>query len=871
MGLHDKYRIHEISTDFDIKSNDIVALLAETFGETKTNRMTALSKEELDFLLDRFINENASEDVASYFAAMTTHKEKAKPEPEKKPEPERRQEKTTGQKPEVKPAEAKRAPEKKEWSEPRKERAAVPVNKPVAKEGKPTVSNDQKAENRRNLFEKVKFDMTSDNKKPKDNRQFKQPQHDTRDDRAKFVHAQPDNDSPVITVAEKDDKPTSVPAGKYAKIVDTRTPIAVNLSKYDERLNDIAGSQANRDYGKSKQKIVKKNKKQPSFISRKEDELARLKRIEQYEKDKKKHLSNVVLPEQMSVNELAAKLSVTNIQVIKKLMALGIMASASQIIDYDTAALVAEDFGATVSKEVITTIEDQLIDNTEDKKEDLIERSPVVVVMGHVDHGKTSLLDAIRKTNVAAGEAGGITQHIGAYKVSINNKEITFLDTPGHAAFTSMRMRGAQVTDIVILVVAGDDGIMPQTIEAINHAKAANVPIIVAVNKMDKPGANYSKVLQSLTEYELVPEEWGGETICVPVSAVTQEGIAKLLEMVLLVAEVKELKANPNRDARGTIIEARLDKGRGPIATALVQNGTLRTGDSIVAGTSFGRVRGMTDDKGRKIDAALPSTPVEITGFSEVPAAGDTFHVVQDERMAKELVEQRKNEQKEELYGNKSVVTLNDLFDRIQEGNMKELDIIIKADVQGSAEAVKTSLEKLSNDEVRLKVIHSGVGAINESDVVLASASGAIIVGFNVRPDPNAKSMAEKDKVDVRLYKIIYDCIDEIAAAMKGYLEPKYKETVIGNAEVRQIFKVSGVGTIAGCYVRDGKITRTAGIRIVRNGIVIYEGKIDSLKRFKDDAKEVLGGYECGIGIEKYNDLKEGDVLEAFEETVVAQ
>ena len=558
--------------------------------------------------------------------------------------------------------------------------------------------------------------------------------------------------------------------------------------------------------------------------------------MEQYEKDKKKHLSNIVLPEEMSVSELAAELRMTTTQVIQKLMQLGIFASASQIIDYDTASLVAEDLGATVTKQVVVTIEDKLIDDSDDKDDELETRDPVVVVMGHVDHGKTSLLDAIRHTSVTSGEAGGITQHIGAYKVKVGDRQITFLDTPGHAAFTSMRARGAQVTDVVILVVAGDDGIMPQTVEAINHAKAAGVPIVVAVNKMDKPESNFDRVMQSLTEYDLVPSAWGGDVECVPVSAATKKGIDDLLETVLLVADMQELKANPNREAKGTVIEAKLDKGRGPVATVLVQNGTQDAG---------------------------PSTPVEIIGLSEVPAAGDVFHAVKDERMARELVEQRKTEQKEAA--NKArAVTLDDLFSQIQDGNMKTLNIIVKADVQGSAEAVKSSLEKLSNEEVRVKVIHSAVGGIKESDIMLASASGAIVIGFNVRPDAVARDMAEKNNVDIRLYRIIYDCIEEVETAMKGMLAPKFREVHIGTAEVRQTFRVSGVGTIAGCMVKQGKIARNANVRLIRDDIVIYEGTLDSLKRFKDDAKEVAEGYECGVGLDKYNDLKEGDIIEAF-------
>ncbi len=585
--------------------------------------------------------------------------------------------------------------------------------------------------------------------------------------------------------------------------------------------------------------------------------------MEQYEKDKKKHLSNIVLPEEMSVSELAAELRMTTTQVIQKLMQLGIFASASQIIDYDTASLVAEDLGATVTKQVVVTIEDKLIDDSDEKDDDLEQENPVVVVMGHVDHGKTSLLDAIRHTSVTSGEAGGITQHIGAYKVKVGDRQITFLDTPGHAAFTSMRARGAQVTDVVILVVAGDDGIMPQTVEAINHAKAAGVPIVVAVNKMDKPESDFDKVMQSLTEYDLVPSAWGGDVECVPVSAATKKGIDDLLETVLLVADMQELKANPNREAKGTVIEAKLDKGRGPVATVLVQNGTLHSGDVIVAGTAVGKIRLMTDDNGRKIQDAGPSTPVEIIGLSEVPAAGDVFHAVKDERMARELVEQRKAEQKEAA--NKArAVTLDDLFSQIQDGNMKTLNIIVKADVQGSAEAVKSSLEKLSNDEVRVKVIHSAVGGIKESDIMLASASGAIVIGFDVRPDAVARDMAEKNKVDIRLYRIIYDCIEEVETAMKGMLAPKFREVHIGTAEVRQTFRVSGVGTIAGCMVKQGKIARNANVRLIRDDIVIYEGTLDSLKRFKDDAKEVAEGYECGVGLDKYNDLKEGDIIEAF-------
>ena len=596
--------------------------------------------------------------------------------------------------------------------------------------------------------------------------------------------------------------------------------------------------------------------------SRRETEAERLKRIAA-ERAKKPQM-HLKLPEEITVGELAAMLKMTAAEVIKKLFTLGQMVTVNEVLDYDTAAIVAEELGAKVEKEVVVTIEDRIIDDSVDDESNLVPRDPVVVVMGHVDHGKTSLLDAIRNTSVTSTEAGGITQHIGAYRVEINGSKITFLDTPGHAAFTSMRLRGAMATDIAILVVAADDGIMPQTVEAINHAKAAGVQIIVAINKMDKPAANPDRVLQQLTEYELVPEEWGGETICVPVSAVTKQGIDKLLESVLLVAEMQELKANPNRSAKGVVIEARLDKGRGPVSTLLVQNGTLRSGDIIVAGTAVGRVRVMTDDKGRKVDSAGPSVPVEIMGLDEVPQAGDGFDAVNDERLARELVEQRKAKAKEEQFKEYQKVTLDNLFASIKEGELKDLNIIIKADVQGSAEAVKQSLLKLSNDEVRVKVIHSGVGAISESDVMLANASNAIIVGFNVRPDAVAADNAERDGVEIRTYRVIYDCIEEIEAAIKGMLAPKFRDVDIGRAEVRQVVRISSVGNIAGCHVMNGKITRNAKIRVVRDGIVVAEDEMASLRRFKDDVKEVASGFDCGIGLAKFNDIKEGDILEAF-------
>jgi len=661
---------------------------------------------------------------------------------------------------------------------------------------------------------------------------------------------------------KKDDKPFQPRKVPEKRIIDT-SGATINLSKYDEHIDSLVPERAE-NMKRGKEKFSKKSSNRQTMASsakRRQEERDRMQRF-QLELAKKAQLK-VQIPDEISVGELASRMKKTGVEVVKKLIKLGVMASLSDVIDYDTAALVAMELGCKVEHEVIVTIEERLIDDHEDSEEELVPRAPVLVVMGHVDHGKTSLLDRIRQANVVAGEAGGITQHIGAYRVEINGSPITFLDTPGHEAFTSMRARGAMVTDIAILIVAADDGIMPQTVESINHAKAAGIPIIVAINKIDVPGANIERIKQQLTEYELVPEEWGGDTIVCPISAKTGEGVENLLEMVALTAEMCELKANPNRAAKGTVIEARLDKGRGPIMTVLVQNGTLRTGDIIIAGTSVGRVRVMTNDRGEKVDEAGPSVPVEITGMSEVPDAGDTFNVVSDERMARELVEQRKDEKKN-ASASTVKVSLEDLFSRIKQGELKDLNIIVKADVQGSAEAIKQSLEKLTNDEVRVKVIHSGVGAINESDVMLAATSGAIIVGFNVRPDNAARDNAVRNNVDIRMYRVIYDCINEIEAAMKGMLAPKFKEALIGHAEVRQVYKVSHVGTVCGCYVQDGKITRGCQVRLVRDGIVIHEGVLASLRRFKDDVKEVQSGYECGLSVEKYNDIKEGDVVEAF-------
>ena len=648
------------------------------------------------------------------------------------------------------------------------------------------------------------------------------------------------------------------------KIVDTRTAVNVNLDKFDERLDTLAPESANKMQAGKQKFQNRNNQRRNSFMGnkRRQEEQEKMRRLQA--EIAKKHPLVVKIPDEITVGELASRMKKTAADVIKQLIKLGVMASVNETIDFDTGSLVAMELGCKVEKEVIVTIEERLIDVSEDSETDLQSRSPVVVVMGHVDHGKTSLLDKIRETDVVSGEAGGITQHIGAYQVRANDRLITFLDTPGHEAFTSMRARGAMITDIAILVVAADDGIMPQTVEAINHAKAAEIPIIVAINKMDKPAANPDKIMQQLTEYELVAEEWGGETIICPISAKTGMGLPNLLEMVLLTADVADLKANPDRTARGAVIEAKLDKGRGPVATLLVQNGTLKQGDVILAGTAVGRVRAMTDYKGNKLDTAGPSVPVEIIGMGEVPDAGDDFYVVADERMARTLVEQRKHESKMKKAAETQKVTLENLFSQIQEGEMKRLNVIVKADVQGSAEAVRASLQKISNEEVKVQVIHCAVGAISESDVMLANTSNAIIVGFNVRPDNNAKESALRDQVDMRMYRVIYDAIDEIESAMKGMLTPKFKEVVIGQVEVREVYKITGAGIIAGSYVQEGRIERRAQLRLVRDGIVVHEGAVGSLRRFKDDVKEVAHGYECGISIENYSDLKVGDIIEAF-------
>ena len=648
------------------------------------------------------------------------------------------------------------------------------------------------------------------------------------------------------------------------RVVDTRSS-NVNIDKYNEKYDQLADQKVKTrtDNVVTKQKFPNRNsQRRGQRRGKRETEAERLNRIAR--ERAAKHIT-IEVPDEITVGEFALRLKVSAPEVIKKLMSLGVFAAINDTIDFDTAVLVADEFHAKVEKEVVVTIEERIIDDSEDDEANLVPRAPVVVVMGHVDHGKTSILDVIRHSHVTEGEAGGITQHIGAYRVQVDGRDITFLDTPGHAAFTTMRARGAQVTDIAVLVVAADDGIMPQTVEAINHAKAAGVSIIVAINKMDKEGANPERVKEQLTEYELVPEEWGGDTPCIPVSAHTKQGIDDLLEMILLTAGMMELKANPDRAAKGTVIEARLDKGMGPVATVLVQNGTLRAGDTIVAGTTVGRVRSMMDDRGRRVKEAGPSVPVEITGLNDVPVGGDIFNAVSDERLARELVEQRLTEQKEAQFNSQTKVTLDNLFEQMKEGDMKELKIIVKADVQGSVEAVRQSLEKLSNDEVRVHIIHGAVGAISESDVMLANASNAIIVGFNVRPDPVAEENAKRDGVDMRLYRIIYDCIEEIESAMKGMLAPKYREVALGRAECRETYKISNVGMVIGGHVTSGKITRNAQVRVVRDGIIVADDKVASLRRFKDDVREVAEGYDCGITLEKFSDIKQGDVLEAYE------
>ena len=868
--MANKFKISDIAKDFGMNSKEIIPIITEITGEEKKSS-SSISSDEFALFFNLITKKNSVKSFDEYFATGAESRQKAaerrqsekdkkiaeqmavleqlkaaaaaeKAEKAKKTEKAENKSKATASKKET----AAEKPEKKKEAKPSKETKTEKTKKAVKSEQETLKSRDKKTETKSKKPEISATQQRVNAQKPAAQKEVKP------------------YDGPLVAPKKKEKKPGVAPNRGPAQLrhFDTRTS-NINIDKYNEKYESIAPANTMRDNFTSKQKIKQKSQdyRRPQGVKR-ETEADKLRRM-QLERIKKTPIT-VTVGEEITVGELAAALKKTAAEVIKELMKLGMMANVNQVIDYDTAEIVVTEMGAKIQKQVVVTIEEKIMDVAEDKEEDLKPRSPVVVVMGHVDHGKTSLLDAIRNTAVTDTEAGGITQHIGAYRVNCKGQDITFLDTPGHAAFTAMRQRGAMATDIAVLVVAADDGIMPQTIEAINHAKAAKVQIIVAINKMDKPEANPDRIKQQLTEHSLVPEEWGGDVICVPVSAKTHDGIDNLLENILLVAEMQELKANPDRKAKGVVIEARLDKGRGPVASLLVQNGTLKSGDIIVAGTAVGRVRMMTDEKGKAVKSAGPSVPVEITGLAETPSAGDGFDAVSDERLARELVEQRKEKIKNDEFNAMQKVTLDNLFTQLSEGDLKSLNVVVKADVQGSVEAVKESLAKLSNEEVKVSVIHGGVGAINESDVMLAQTSGAIIVGFNVRPDAVANEAAERDGVDIRTYRVIYDCIEEIEAAMKGMLAPKFRESILGNVEVRNTYKISNVGTIAGCYVTNGKVTRNCKIRLVRDGIVIVEDEIASLRRFKDDVKEVAQGYECGIGLEKFADIKEGDVFEAF-------
>ncbi|MBP5579389.1 MAG: translation initiation factor IF-2 [Ruminococcus sp.] len=895
-----KIKLSDAAKDLNIPAQEIIDLFAEK-GDNKKKTGSALTEEEMNSILEHYTKERYTVNTFNdYFnskndprpenteapkekkpaAKKSAEKKPAEPKKEEKkaaaPKEEKKEEpKSAAKKSEAKPAEKKAvASAKKETksaeaapvkaAEPEKKQETAPVKEAPKTEEKPAepVKDTPKAEPEKKQEAAPAKAAAPATEAPKTGAPVQETKNDKKQDKKKEqAKAQDRGERTKFNAAFSSE---TAQTSTQRRTVDTRGSY-VDLDKYNERYDQMATSNKhkNDNYSSKKQKINQKSAQRTrQQFSKKESETEKLKRLE-LERARKQQLK-VLIPDSITVGELATRLKATATDVIKQLMKLGVMASINQEIDFDTAAIVADEMGAKVEKEVIVTIEERLIDDTDDDDTNLQPRCPVVVVMGHVDHGKTSILDRIRNAHVAAGEAGGITQHIGAYQVNINGQDITFLDTPGHEAFTSMRARGANITDIAILVVAADDGIMPQTVESINHAKAAGVSIIVAINKMDKEGANPDRIKEELTKYDLVCEDWGGDVICVPVSAKTGEGIDDLLENVLLVAEVKELKANPDRLAKGTVIEARLDKGRGPIATLLVQNGTLKQGDVLIAGTAVGRVRVMTNDKGRSVKTAGPSVPVEITGLAEVPSAGDIFNAVEDERLARELVEQRKHEAKQEQFNAYRKVTLDNLFSQIAEGEIKELPIVVKADVQGSVEAVKQSLEKLSNNEVRVRVIHGAVGAVKESDVMLAAASNAIIVGFNVRPDPVAAENAARDGVDIRLYRIIYDAIEEISTAMKGMLAPKFRDVELGRVEVRQVYKISNVGMVAGSYVLSGKVTRGSKVRVVRDGIIIADDEIAGLKRFKDDAKEVAEGYECGISLEKFSDVKEGDIFETY-------
>ena len=841
MAVDTKFKINTLAKDFGLKGKDLSDALASKGVVVKSNAAVLLPVE-FDVLFNTLTSDNQISDIGAYMALETKivverEKEEVKEEPKAPVAPES----------EKKPQEEAK-PAKKEEKKP------TPPPPPKAK-----VTQEEKLQRFRNPLEN-QGQGKKDKKQDKNQQQKERPQQ-------QFMRSHADDTSGKVV---SEDRSGSRMGG--TRVIDTRSS-SVDLSKYDDKVDKYVPDAAARSYGNAseRQKLKKQNNRGQGKSDAREKERIAMERLKaKQEMEKKKKPLEITVGEEIVVSELASRLKVTAAEVVKRLFKMGMMTTVNQTIDFDTAFLVADELGAKVSREVVVTIEDKLFEAAEDTDENLIPRAPVVCVMGHVDHGKTSLLDKIRNTHVTSGEAGGITQAIGAYRVNINGKDITFLDTPGHEAFTAMRARGAMATDIAILVVAADDGIMPQTVEAINHAKAANIDIVVAINKMDKPSANPEGIKQNLTKYDLIPEEWGGDVICVPVSAHTGMGIDDLLENVLLVAEMKNLRANPARRAQGVVIESRLDKGRGPVATVLVQNGTLRSGDVVIAGTSVGRVRAMSDENGRQLKEAGPSVPVEIVGLAEVPTAGDEFRAVGDERMARELADERREKTKQETFKANAKASLEDLFDQMKEGT-KSLNIVVKADVMGSAEAVKASLEKLSNDEVKVSVIHSAAGGINEGDVMLADASNAIIIGFSVRPDKAALDMAERQGVEIRTYRIIYECIEEVEAAMKGMLAPTFKEELLGHAEVRQTIHVPSVGTIAGSYVQDGKITRKAQIRIVRDGIVIFEDKISSLRRFKDDVREVATGYECGIGLERFNDIKEGDILEAFEMVEVAR
>ena len=831
-----KYKVTDIAKDFGISTKKVIETFAELTGETRKTGAT-FEENEVNALLEALTRETAVKDLGEYLASG------------KEPQPVKQETKKPEAKPQAKKEEPKPEAAKPQPKQPKQPEA--PKAEPKAEQAKPAQNAQPKAAQPKPVQQEKRNEKRNDNKQAEKRSEKRVTMQE--------LASETGIKEPVATEQVKVDR---------AQVsVDTRT-VDVNVDKFSARYDDLADSRnmpskrKNAPTGKKEKFNNRNNRRGQQFGRRRETEAERLQRI-QLEKARNAQLK-ISIPDEITVGELATRLKQNVAKVVAKFMQMGEMHAASDVIDFDSAALIAEEFHAKVEHEVHVSIEERLFTQEEDSADQLVERPPVVVVMGHVDHGKTSILDRIRSTNVTAGEAGGITQAIGAYQVNVNGSPVTFLDTPGHEAFTAMRARGADMTDIAVLVVAADDGIMPQTIESINHAKAANVKLIVAINKMDKPTANPERVKEQLTKYEIVPEDWGGETACIPVSAATGAGIQDLLERIVLEAEVMELKANPNRRAKGAVVEARLDKGQGTIATLLVQNGTLHKGDCLIAGTAVGRVRTMRNDKGIEIESAGPSTPVEITGLTEVPTAGDIFEAVEDERLARELADKRTTEAKEKQFAAYTKVTLDNLFDQMAQNDMKELPIVVKADVQGSAEAVKQSLEKLSNDEVRVRVIHAGVGAISKSDVSLADASNAIIIGFNVRPDAVAKAEAEQAGVEMRMYRVIYDAINDVSDAMKGMLAPKVREVALGEAQVRQVYKISSVGTVAGCRVTDGKITRDAQLRLVRDGIVICEDSIASLKRFKDDAKEVAEGFECGITLAKFQDIKEGDVFECF-------